>query len=266
MSLEATIHAVQGWLRASSRIVVLTGAGISTESGLPDFRGPQGLWTQLSGCGELSDIRYYMSDGEIRKKAWRQRLEMLSRLAEPNRGHLAIVEREQRGTLHARRHSEHRWIAPEGGHIAGFGDRGPWHGAESEVHEVCVERTDGGDAGACDRGRVRSAGLERSGILKSDTISFGEPLVPAVISRASVPPRPPICFSRSARACRSIPSRALCRQPMTRARAWSFSMVSRRRSTRWLMRSWERRSARRCRDCWSSNATAGPAIRLPPRW
>ena len=101
MSLEATIHAVQGWLRDSSRIVVLTGAGISTESGLQDFRGPQGLWTKDPDAEKLSDIRYYMSDSEIRKKAWRQRLEMLARSAEPNRGHLAIVDLERRGTLHA---------------------------------------------------------------------------------------------------------------------------------------------------------------------
>src|SRR5687767_15855104 len=101
MSLEATIHAVRGWLRDSSRVVVLTGAGISTESGLPDFRGPQGLWTKDPDAEKLSDIRFYMSDGEIRKKAWRQRLEMLARMTEPNRGHLAIVELERRGTLRA---------------------------------------------------------------------------------------------------------------------------------------------------------------------
>ena len=184
MSLEATIHAVQGWLRASSRIVVLTGAGISTESGLPDFRGPQGLWTKDPDAEKLSDIRYYMSDGEIRKKAWRQRLEMLSRLAEPNRGHLAIVELEQRGTLHAVVTQNIDGLHQKAGTspdlvIEVHGTvrkvrcmRCAWKGP---MEETLARVTAGESDPPC---------LQCSGILKSDTISFGQPLVPAVISRA----------------------------------------------------------------------------------
>jgi len=184
MSLEATIHAVQGWLRDSSRIVVLTGAGISTESGLQDFRGPQGLWTKDLDAEKLSDIRYYMSDGEIRKKAWRQRLEMLARLAEPNRGHLAIVELERRGTLHALITQNIDGLHQKAGTspdlmIEVHGTvrrvmcmRCAWRGP---MEETLARVTAGESDPPC---------LQCGGILKSDTISFGQPLVPAVINRA----------------------------------------------------------------------------------
>ena len=184
MSLEATIHAVQGWLRDSSRIVVLTGAGISTESGLQDFRGPQGLWTKDPDAEKLSDIRYYMSDSEIRKKAWRQRLEMLARSAEPNRGHLAIVDLERRGTLHAVVTQNIDGLHQKAGTspdlvIEVHGTvrnvrcmRCTWKGP---MEETLVRVTAGEADPPC---------RECGGILKSDTISFGQPLVPAVISRA----------------------------------------------------------------------------------
>jgi len=184
MSLEATIHAVQGWLRDATRIVVLTGAGISTESGLQDFRGPQGLWTKDPDAEKLSDIRYYMSDGNIRKNAWRQRLEMLARSAEPNRGHLAIVDLERRGTLHAVITQNIDGLHQKAGTspdlvIEVHGTvrkvrcmKCAWKGA---MEETLARVTAGESDPPC---------LQCGGILKSDTISFGQPLVPAVIHRA----------------------------------------------------------------------------------
>ena len=65
---------VAGWVRAASRIVALTGAGISTESGIPDFRGPQGVWTKNPKAEKLSNIHYYMSDPEVRRLSWQSRL------------------------------------------------------------------------------------------------------------------------------------------------------------------------------------------------
>jgi NAD-dependent deacetylase len=47
-------------------VVVLTGAGISTESGIPDFRGPQGVWTKNPKAEQLSNIHYYLNDPEVR--------------------------------------------------------------------------------------------------------------------------------------------------------------------------------------------------------
>ena len=63
------------WLNDAERVVALTGAGISTDSGIPDFRGPQGVWTKDPDAEKLSDIRYYLADPPIRKKAWHARLD-----------------------------------------------------------------------------------------------------------------------------------------------------------------------------------------------
>src|SRR3954463_83993 len=94
-----SIDIVRGWIAASSRIVALTGAGISTESGIPDFRGPQGLWTKNPKAEKLSNIHYYMSDPEVRKLAWQSRLEHPAWTAVPNAGHHALADLERRGTL-----------------------------------------------------------------------------------------------------------------------------------------------------------------------
>src|SRR5215471_16492898 len=99
--MDDQIGIARDWIRQSRRIVALTGAGISTESGIPDFRGPNGLWTKNPKAEKLSDIRYYMADPEVRRLAWQQRLSHPAWYAKPNPGHLALVKLEQRGHLHA---------------------------------------------------------------------------------------------------------------------------------------------------------------------
>ena len=76
MTDKAVIKEVRDWIAAAKRVVALTGAGISTDSGIPDFRGPNGVWTRDPEAEKLSDIRYYMSDPEIRRKSWQSRLEI----------------------------------------------------------------------------------------------------------------------------------------------------------------------------------------------
>ena len=66
---------VRAWINQSQRVVALTGAGISTESGIPDFRGPQGVWTKNPAAERLSNIHYYMADPDVRRQAWQHRLE-----------------------------------------------------------------------------------------------------------------------------------------------------------------------------------------------
>jgi NAD-dependent deacetylase len=83
---------VAAWLRDARSIVILTGAGISTESGIPDFRGPQGLWTKNPDAEKASDIRYYVSDPELRRRNWHARATNGMWDVEPNAGHHALVE------------------------------------------------------------------------------------------------------------------------------------------------------------------------------
>lgn len=166
------------------RLVVLTGAGISTDSGIPDFRGPKGVWTLNPKAERMSDIRHYVSDPEVRRLSWQSRLAHPAWTAEPNAGHRALVRLEQRGALEA--------LVTQ--NIDGLHQRaGSAPDRVVEVHgtlhrAVCL---------SCGRRRPMPEVLARvrageedppcedcGGILKSDTISFGQPLDPEVIDRA----------------------------------------------------------------------------------
>src|SRR5688500_14260275 len=98
--LERQVTQVQGWIDAARRVVALTGAGISTESGIPDFRGPQGVWTKNPEAEKTATIQYYLSDSEIRVRAWRNRLESSMWQAEPNAGHRALADLEKKAAMH----------------------------------------------------------------------------------------------------------------------------------------------------------------------
>ncbi|MGH7123688.1 MAG: SIR2 family NAD-dependent protein deacylase, partial [Stellaceae bacterium] len=81
--------------------MVLTGAGISTDSGIPDFRGPQGLWTKNPLAEKMSNIHDYLADPEVRKLSWQNRLSSPAWSAKPNAGHLALFDLFKRRKLHA---------------------------------------------------------------------------------------------------------------------------------------------------------------------
>lgn len=178
------IEEARAWVEDATRIVILTGAGISTESGIPDFRGPQGVWTRDPQAEKLSDIRYYVADPEIRRKSWQSRLGHPAWTALPNAGHAAIAELERRGKLHAlitqnidglhqkAGNSPARVIEVHGTVHAAVCLSCAWKGPMQET----LERVR--------RGEPDPPCARCGGILKSDTISFGQPLVAEVIDRA----------------------------------------------------------------------------------
>lgn len=86
-------------LRDARRVVALTGAGISTASGIPDFRGPQGRWTKDPDAERISTLSWYLGDEGVRRRAWRARAESPQWTARPNPGHLALVDLERAGRL-----------------------------------------------------------------------------------------------------------------------------------------------------------------------
>ena len=175
---------VRGWVDAAARVVVLSGAGISTDSGIPDFRGPQGVWTRDPAAERLSTLQHYLADAEVRKTAWRSRLGHPAWNARPNAGHLALVALERRGKLHAlitqnidelhqiAGNSRERVIEVHGTMRNVMCWECGWRGPMQPV----LDRVRAGEEDPhCEH---------CGGILKSDTISFGQPLVPGVIERA----------------------------------------------------------------------------------
>jgi NAD-dependent deacetylase len=169
---------------AARRIVVLTGAGISTESGIPDFRGPRGVWTKNPAAEKQSTIQNYLAEPEVRKAAWQARLDSPAWRAEPNAGHRALVTLERRGKLHAlvtqnidelhQRAGQSPALVVE---VHGSMRRVMcWEcGRRATMEEALARVRAGEDDPHC---------LVCGGILKSDTISFGQALVPEVIDRA----------------------------------------------------------------------------------
>ncbi len=174
-------------LDAAEQITILTGAGISTDSGIPDFRGPNGLWTKNPEAEKASNIRFYMSDPELRAKNWALRAEgALWANVEPNLGHKTLVKLEEQGKLHTLITQNvdelHQRAGTSADKVVEI------HGTTRKVGcldcdytadmEVALDRVRAGEADpncpAC------------GGILKSKTISFGQNLVEDDLYRAEV--------------------------------------------------------------------------------
>ena len=183
-ALPPGTQAARELLADAAHVVVLTGAGISTDSGIPDFRGPKGIWTKNPAAEKASNIQNYLADGDVRRAAWQGRLATPAWSAEPNAGHRSIVDLETRGVLHT--------IVTQ--NVDGLHQRaGNDPDRVVEVHGTiwwtrcwdCDDRRPMQET----LHRVRAGEedpscLECGGIMKSDTISFGQSLIPEVIDRA----------------------------------------------------------------------------------
>lgn len=168
---------------------MLVGAGISTDSGIPDFRGPQGVWTRNPGAQALFTLDNYLADPEVRQVAWRNRLEHPAWQAQPNAGHHALVALERSGRLRA--------IVTQ--NIDGLHQRaGNDPDLVIEIHGTlyaveclgCGRRTPmRANLDRVESGEPDPGCLDCGGVQKAATISFGQALQPAVLRAAELAAR-----------------------------------------------------------------------------
>jgi NAD-dependent deacetylase len=186
------LDAAKEVLEIACLVSVLTGAGISTASGIPDFRGPDGVWTKDPAAEALSSYDTWVTDADVRRRGWRRRLESRAVRPAPNDAHRALVELERTGRLdtlvtqnvdglHADAGTDpSRLVEIHGSSREAVclrcGDRGP-------IGAVLERVAHGEEDPSC---RVVVGGATCGGILKSATISFGQSLVATDLERAEV--------------------------------------------------------------------------------
>jgi NAD-dependent deacetylase len=190
-SNAAEVARARALLARARRVVVLTGAGISTDSGIPDFRGPQGVWTKNPEAEKMATLQAYVSDSELRRRSWQNRLTSPMWDSEPNAGHAALVALERSGRLDTLVTQNidglHQKAGTDPGRMVEI------HGTALEVMclrcsdrqpaEPVHERVRGGEADPSCAAMGRD-GEACGGILKSATISFGQSLVAEDLFRA----------------------------------------------------------------------------------
>jgi NAD-dependent deacetylase len=209
---EATAEAV-GWRERPGPVAVLTGAGISTSSGIPDFRGPQGVWTK-NPIAELSaNYVDYLRDPGLRVRSWIARRDNPAWRAEPNEGHLALAELERHRSvrvltqnidrLHHRAGSTARKVLELHGNMFETVCTQPawrcgWTGTMREV----LDRVEAGEPDPpCER---------CGGILKAATIMFGQNLDEEVLGLAGAIARGSAVFLAVGSSLRVQPAAGLC--------------------------------------------------------
>lgn len=167
-----------------SLVAVFSGAGMSTDSGIPDYRGPQGLWRREPDAEKLVTYAHYMADPEIRRRSWLMRAEVGALDPRPNAAHLAVADLERGGT-------PVRVVTQnvDGLHqLAGMPERKVFelHGtARSVLCTDCRARSTMEEALARVAGGEPDPACPRcGGILKAATVMFGQRLDPEVLGQA----------------------------------------------------------------------------------
>ncbi|WP_306316311.1 MULTISPECIES: Sir2 family NAD-dependent protein deacetylase [unclassified Streptomyces] len=166
-------------------VAILTGAGISTDSGIPDYRGPDGVWTKDPDAEKLVTYEYYMNDPEIRRRAWQVRRRAVTLTAEPNPAHRAIADLSEHSGVATRVITQnvdglHQLAGTPPGKVLEL------HGSARQfMCTQCDTRGPMAEALArLDAGEDDPLCLLCGGILKSTTIMFGEQLDPLVLGKA----------------------------------------------------------------------------------
>jgi len=184
VDLNSAIETVREWIREAGSVAALTGAGISTDSGIPDFRGPKGLWTKDPSAEKMATLDAYVSDPDVRKRSWKWRLETQQNKREPNDGHRALVDLERAGHLDTLVTQNvdglHQSAGSDPARVVEI------HGTIQEVQCLdCEERA------PMERALARVIAGEEDpscrscgGMLKSATISFGQGLISRDLARA----------------------------------------------------------------------------------
>jgi len=173
------------WLPDAQRICVLTGAGVSTDSGIPDYRGPQGVWTRDPDAEKLVTLSWYLRDPEIRRRSWLMRRDLATADVRPNPAHAALADLERRGRLRALLTQN-----IDGLHQAAGSSPGAVLELHGTVHEVvctgCGARTPTTEVLArLDAGDPDPACTRCGGVQKTATVYFGQALDPEVIDAAA---------------------------------------------------------------------------------
>ena len=174
-------------------VVALTGAGISTDAGIRDFRGPNGVWTTDPKAERLSTLNAYLGDDEVRRMAWQNRLHSPVWDARPTAGHLALVDLERHDLLSLVITQNTDGLHLLAGHrpdrVIEIHGTAHWTECWSCRHReptlAVLERVRAGDADPhCRRKRADGEG-SCGGILKTATVSFGQSLDREALERAS---------------------------------------------------------------------------------
>jgi NAD-dependent deacetylase len=186
---EHDIERATQMVAAARRITVLTGAGISTDSGIPDFRGPNGLWTKNPAAEKAATLQHYLADPEVRRQSWQNRVAGEAWAKQPNSGHRSLVDLEHGGALHALVTQNVDGLHQRAGNDPALviEVHGTMHATlcwTCRDRRPMAEALDRVRAGETDPDCLVCRARGEVGVLKSDTISFGQNLVPGVIERA----------------------------------------------------------------------------------